>query len=268
MQKWGLSSTDSDMKIQGIFFDLYGTLIVYGDMKRAWDDWLQTLYSKLEISNLSLSVSQFANACESFFRREPPHATDDGLTVYERRLLRLSAELGFEPFKTKLTATAEASLAAWQNYIYLDPEAIPLLSVLREQYKLVLLTNFDHPPHLRSYLPETGLDEYFDAVIISGEVGTRKPAARIFEIALEQTGLLAEQVVFIGDSPADDVAGAEAAGIKPILIMRSGEVSTNDFTNQAGKDDAIIVTYGYNTAGLKIISSLDELRAVLQEVEE
>lgn len=266
MQKRGLSSTDNDMKIQGIFFDLYGTLIVYGDMERAWDAWLHTLYSELEISRLSLSVSQFAAACESFFRREPPQVADDGLTVYERRLLRLSTELRFEPLKTDLTAAAEASLAAWQNYIYLDSEAIPLLSVLREQYKLVLLTNFDHPPHLRSYLPETGLDRFFDTVIISGEVGTRKPAARIFEIALERNGLLAEQVVFVGDSPADDVAGAKAAGIKPILIIRSGKVSTNDFTNQGEKDDATNVTFGYNAAGLKIISSLNELMAVLQEV--
>jgi hypothetical protein len=32
------------MSVQGFFFDLYGTLLIYGNMKKAWSDWLTAFY--------------------------------------------------------------------------------------------------------------------------------------------------------------------------------------------------------------------------------
>jgi hypothetical protein len=36
------------MAYQGVFFDLYGTLLIYGDMTAAWADWLSDLHSGCE----------------------------------------------------------------------------------------------------------------------------------------------------------------------------------------------------------------------------
>jgi putative hydrolase of the HAD superfamily len=63
--------------------------------------------------------------------------------------------------------------------------------------------------------PRDGWDELFDAVVISGEVGMRKPEARIFRHALEQVGLPGEECVFIDDIEANIVA-ARTLGITGI----------------------------------------------------
>ncbi|HUX07208.1 MAG TPA: HAD family hydrolase [Acidobacteriota bacterium] len=256
------------MNIEGIFFDLYGTLIIYGDMERAWKDWLSTIHTNLREAGLSLSIDELAHACEGFFRSEISQTQFDGLTVYERRLKRLCDDLNIQPDREILRKTAETSLAAWQRYISPDPGAASLLADLRNKYKLALVTNFDHPPHLHQYLPTTGLAEVFDVIVISAEVGVRKPSPGIFEIALERTGLDASNVIYVGDSPADDVPGALEAGIKPVLISRSGSFFSNDFEAPKEKTDATSVTLGYNQHQVEIISSLSDLYSLLMEVSE
>jgi len=58
--------------------------------------------------------------------------------------------------------------------------------------------------------------EMFDAVVISGEVGMRKPERAIFELALDRIGLPAAECVFIDDMP-DNVAAAAEAGLVGIV---------------------------------------------------
>jgi epoxide hydrolase-like predicted phosphatase len=57
--------------------------------------------------------------------------------------------------------------------------------------------------------PRDGWDELFDAIVISGEVGMRKPEPRIFEHALGLVGLPPEQCVFIDDIEANILAARE-----------------------------------------------------------
>ncbi|TYB58305.1 HAD family phosphatase [Nonomuraea sp. PA05] len=63
--------------------------------------------------------------------------------------------------------------------------------------------------------PRDDWDEVFDAVVISGEVGMRKPEPRIFQHALGRIGLTGEDCVFIDDIEANIVA-ARALGIAGI----------------------------------------------------
>ena len=65
--------------------------------------------------------------------------------------------------------------------------------------------------------PLMPLDELFDDVIDSSEVGIRKPDRRIYELALERLGVTAEEAVFVDDAPGN-IAGAEAVGIAGVLI--------------------------------------------------
>jgi putative hydrolase of the HAD superfamily len=65
--------------------------------------------------------------------------------------------------------------------------------------------------------PLLPLDELFDDVIDSSEVGLRKPDARIYELALDRLGVQAARAVFVDDAPGN-VAGAERVGIRSVLI--------------------------------------------------
>jgi len=62
-----------------------------------------------------------------------------------------------------------------------------------------------------------------DGVVTSAEFGVRKPAPEIFEHALGLAGVAAHEAMHIGDSLAEDVAGARAAGIEAVLINRDGD---------------------------------------------
>ena len=207
------------MHVKGIFFDLYGTLLVYGNMKQAWSDWLSAFYDLLRERGLDLSKASFALECDGFFSKAAPIGNENDLTELEWRIKSLARKLNLELDKDRLRSIADTIAGAWQTHISLDPETIPVLTALRRDKKIGLVSNFDHPQHVRHVLAQYGLDPFFDTIVISSEVGVKKPDPAIFSFALEQTGLLQNEVIYVGDTD-DDVAGAAAAGILPIFIDR------------------------------------------------
>jgi epoxide hydrolase-like predicted phosphatase len=89
-------------------------------------------------------------------------------------------------------------------------------SVRADGFRTGLLTNNakEFEDFWRPLLP---LDELFDDVVDSSEVGLRKPDARIYHLALERLGVDAADAVFVDDAPGN-VAGAERVGIRSVLI--------------------------------------------------
>ena len=83
-------------------------------------------------------------------------------------------------------------------------------------YKTALVTNnaLELRDRWRSLVP---LDELFDVVVDSCEVGVRKPDPRIYALALERLGVEPGRAVFLDDHPGN-VAGAEAAGLVGVLV--------------------------------------------------
>ena len=67
-------------------------------------------------------------------------------------------------------------------------------------------------------LTEVGLRGYFETVVDSAVVGSVKPDARIFRIALERLDLPPADVVMVGDLPTADVFGPRALGIRAALV--------------------------------------------------
>jgi putative hydrolase of the HAD superfamily len=63
-----------------------------------------------------------------------------------------------------------------------------------------------------------GIRSLFSAVLISEEVGIKKPDPRIFRMGLEKLGVNASEAIFVGDNPLLDVAGATAVGIRAIWL--------------------------------------------------
>ena len=53
--------------------------------------------------------------------------------------------------------------------------------------------------------------------------GAAKPDPRLFDAALELAGSSPDRALYVGDSPANDVDGAAAAGIRTVLLRRAGE---------------------------------------------
>jgi putative hydrolase of the HAD superfamily len=250
------------MPLRGVFFDLYGTLLTYGDMRVAWDAWLATLHSGLERQGLTVARPALAALCDRFFERAEPAGEADGRTPLERRLRALCDDLGLRLDATVLRDIGEAAAEAWQRYVALDPEAGPLLRTLRRRYAVALVSNFDHPPHVHRVLSRYGLAEAFDAIVVSAEIGAKKPDPRIFEVALERTGVRPDEAVHVGDTD-DDAQGASRAGIRPILIRRSGENAPEPPFDFRAEHVAHPRSVASKIDGVPVVTALTELRAIL-----
>ena len=112
-----------------------------------------------------------------------------------------------------------ALLAALRFRAY--PEVPDALRALRRAgHRLVVVSNWDVSLH--DALRTTGLALLVDGAISSAEAGAAKPDPRIFERALALAGGGAQAAIHAGDSIEHDVAGARAAGLRPVLVVRAG----------------------------------------------
>jgi len=250
--------------IRGVFFDLYGTLLVYGDMKAAWSDWFTAFYSKLVPLGLSLSQESFSRECDRFFGKEPPQKRNDGFTIFERRIHGLCDRLGLAPSRDEVAGIADHIAEVWQQHVQVDPDASTVLGALMEAKTLALVSNFDHPRYAKKVISNHQMTGFFHSIVISGDVGISKPDPRIFESALEQTGLSASEVVYVGDTE-EDVIASRAAGIIPILIQRQTNATDQNTLDFNSDDEAgeLENTQRFNVEVPKI-SSLKELLHLIQ----
>jgi putative hydrolase of the HAD superfamily len=171
---------------------------------------------------------------------------DEGRDVASLHALRrMCAEVlrGALPASERLAAVGTeeltaALLAALRFTAFAD--ARPAIAAARSRgLRVVVASNWDVSLH--EVLGRLELLPLLDGVVTSAEVGARKPAPAVFHRALELAGASPTGAVHVGDSVEEDVAGARAAGVEPILLSRDGRPGPN---------------------GVRRIASLDELKAL------
>jgi len=107
------------------------------------------------------------------------------------------------------------------RHVTFHPHHAPLLERLHSGgAKLAVCSNFTHTDTAREVLAQAGLLPHFDAVVISMDVGLRKPRAEIFQAALDAVGAAPEETLHVGDNLEADVGGAAPLGIRPVWITR------------------------------------------------
>jgi FMN phosphatase YigB (HAD superfamily) len=109
---------------------------------------------------------------------------------------------------------------AW-NAMLLDlpSERIDLLKKLKTNHRTFLLSNTNeiHIRYINNYLQQesgiTDLSGYFEKIYLSYQIQMRKPDAEIFELVLKENNLIAEETLFIDDSP-QHIETAQKMGIQ------------------------------------------------------
>jgi glucose-1-phosphatase len=97
----------------------------------------------------------------------------------------------------------------------IDHKLVEYIQSLRGKYHTGIISNAWSG--LREFLTGKNLIDLFDTVIISAEIGTVKPSARIYEVALEQAKVNAKEAVFVDDMPVN-VEACEKVGMKGVLF--------------------------------------------------
>jgi putative hydrolase of the HAD superfamily len=136
---------------------------------------------------------------------------------------RAYAEAGIDLDGDLLDEVLRIEQEAWWQGAHLDTAAIPLLDMLRAHgVRVGVCSNAPYRARsLHAQLVFLGLDTHLDAVTFSGEVGWRKPSPRIFAAALRALGTEASSTVMVGDSEVHDIAGAHAAGMRAVLLLKT-----------------------------------------------
>jgi HAD superfamily hydrolase (TIGR01549 family) len=93
-----------------------------------------------------------------------------------------------------------------------------VLDALRPRYRLAIISNFDHGPTVEMALTAHGIRDRFEAVVVSADIGWRKPRPEIFAETFDRLGIQPGAAIFVGDTPEVDVIGAQAVGMDVIWI--------------------------------------------------
>ncbi len=113
--------------------------------------------------------------------------------------------------------------AAWQPF----PEVRTVLADLHGRGYLLGAVS-DWAPTLPAILHGHGLTRYLAFVLGSGTMGFCKPSFQFYRLALQRSGVQPDEAMHVGDSYYADVRGARTAGIRPVLLDRSGNARQLD----------------------------------------
>jgi HAD superfamily hydrolase (TIGR01509 family) len=192
--------------VRGLVFDLDDTLL---DQKRwiadklalLWESLQDELPPRLEFLRQVLAILEEGERARLFDAYVAAHGGGDGLRQ------RLIAQ-----YRQALPARAR-----------LYPDALGTLAQLRQRgFKLGLLT--DNPAaSQRAKLERAGLLPFFDATVLTGELGHAKPAPQAFDAVASRLGLAPDALVMVGDHLYRDALGALDAGFAhAFVVQRAG----------------------------------------------
>lgn len=221
------------MKVKAVLFDFGDTLVK--TKKGIYLELLKSLHESLISSSINLSFDELK---EAYFEvREREHEiirkTLKEIDFRERILGTLSKSGYVFRLDDKIIIDAcEAFFKPFIDTTTIVKSATRILKELKKRYKLGVVSDFLYPPALRKMLQKFKLMEYFDVVIISSEVGWRKPHPAVFRIALKSLEVSPYETVFVGDSIKRDVMPAKKLGMRTILIDLHGKASLDKLSEE------------------------------------
>ncbi|MFO1443359.1 HAD family hydrolase [Bacillus sp. Bva_UNVM-123] len=114
----------------------------------------------------------------------------------------------------------------------IDQNMINIVNTIKTQVKVAIITN-GSTQRQKAKIINTHLNNCFDIIIISEEVGFSKPDKRIFELALNRLNVQPEAALFVGDDIEKDIGGCQNANIKgiwfnPHMIKNDTEIKPYD----------------------------------------
>lgn len=150
-------------------------------------------------------------------KRHPEHRHDDAIWVaFTEEIIR---GMGGEGEAVHTCAVEMTRLWERCDNFELFEDALPVLAQLRRhRLKIGLVSNTGRD--LREFVSHHRLD--VDAAVSSGEHGRTKPDPTIFRAVLERLRVAPHESAMVGDSLEDDVRGAEALGMRALLLDRDG----------------------------------------------
>lgn len=223
------------MALEAVLFDLFDTLVRFDRTRlpevviggRAVRTTAGRLHAILREWAPGVTLEAVYGALlESWREAERRRAVDHREVAAAERFGHLFRCLALDPaagpagLMDALIETHRRGIAAAAEF---PPHHAALLADLSRRYRLGVVSNFDYSPTARAILEGAGVAGLLTAVVVSDEVGWRKPAPVIFRTALARLGVGAGEALFVGDRADIDVVGAQGVGMRTAWLNPAGE---------------------------------------------
>ena len=217
-------------KYSAVLFDLFDTLVMFEPsllpkVTLNGETWNSTARHVFTQMRNSLGEMEFADFYKPFVEshRELLELRKKDLREYPNRkrfeiFMEKTGLKGDDGLLEKFVRSHMESLIGAMVYPKHHTEVLFYLK--QKGYRLSVVSNFDHAPTARELLRKFGIADFFEQIIISEEVGWRKPHRKIFEFALAGLGESSSDAIFIGDDPEADITGSSDCGIDSVWVKR------------------------------------------------
>lgn len=198
--------------MKAIIFDVFGTLIKVEKGNSA-----KTVLSHIAECGVDVDEKTFLTEWRSFYAART--APECGFMT-EREIFTARIKMFYERYGVCRNAQDDCDAllaAAFSREVYDD--VIPTLNELKKSRLVILGSNTDNDV-LNAVLRANVITA--DRIYTSEDLRCYKPDPRFFNSILKDSALSADEVLFVGDNPRDDISGPRALGIKTVLIDRSG----------------------------------------------
>jgi HAD superfamily hydrolase (TIGR01549 family) len=206
-----------------LIFDLFGTLVDY-QPNRAQLTFPRS-HNLLVQVDASISYERFIDVWEAIFQRLEIAAQNSAREFHmDQAAVQLQQDLSLDVDDLWLQKFVALYIQEWSAPIVPIPGATGLVKRLANHYQIGLISNTHYPPMVYRIIESLGLAGLFQITLLSAEFGVPKPHPQIFEEALSQMKVDADQSVYIGDSYEHDYRGATGVGIDCYLIGKHARV--------------------------------------------
>jgi putative hydrolase of the HAD superfamily len=211
-------------RFDAVFFDLGGTLFSYRSIQARMRDTIREAVERLGVEAQPAAIGQaYGDANRAAFARyvsRPFYLHRDLFTDTYRDFVRtLTGDEADDEFVEWLYALQRDRMV---EAMELREDCLDTLARLRERgLTLSIVSNIDDD-FLLPMVETSGLDRHLHHWTSSEEAKSCKPDPGFFRYCVERAGVTAERVLFVGDSPVHDVAGAKAQGMTTVLILDEG----------------------------------------------
>jgi len=213
------------MTYRAVLFDLFDTLVSFDRNRlpelrvngRVIRSTAGALHETFRTFAPGIALEPFVGALQWSWQEAERIRNEDYREVgAPERLAFLVAHLGLDPAglgPDAMPALLDTHMRELSRAIVFPAHHGPLLERLKTRYRLGVVSNFDYTPTALGILAREGIADLFEIVLVSDEVGWRKPKPLIFERALGRLEVGAPDALFVGDRIDIDVAGAQGVGM-------------------------------------------------------
>jgi putative hydrolase of the HAD superfamily len=205
--------------VRGIFFDVHGTLIDKGGLHEV-EKAITNVVSFLNYNGTSITDEKYKKIWLLNLQKHRRDYEELNEVSFYNWYKGILDDIGLvNPDETWIDQLNEAWMKGFAESTTEIPPAKEVLSKIKPFYRLGIISN-SLGRNTELDLIRTSLIEFFDALIISSEMGKRKPHPDIFLAGLKALGLRPEESIMIGDNLEEDIIGAKKVGMKTIYLTQ------------------------------------------------